>query len=139
VQCLTWERSRPKSGMAERLEVEQVLSDPAASFWLKDALRSALDRDPVDAANDAEVLFRLLDERCHKILSQGWPGCTSLRSSRKSAKNPQHPARCGCDMGLIHGWVKDAREILRRARVSVCYSSLLGASPVVFISQLQIG
>jgi hypothetical protein len=57
--------------MAERFEVEQVLSDPAASFWLKDTLRSALDRDPVDAANDAEALFRLLDERCHKILSQG--------------------------------------------------------------------
>jgi len=56
--------------MAERLEVEQVLSDPAAS-WLKDALPSALDRDPVDVANDAEVLFRLLDERCHKILSRG--------------------------------------------------------------------
>jgi len=57
--------------LAERLEVEQVLSDPAASFWLKDALRSALARDPVDAANDAEVLFRLLDERCHEILSEG--------------------------------------------------------------------
>jgi hypothetical protein len=57
--------------MDERLEVEQVLSDPAASFWLKDALRSALDRDPGDAANDAEVLFQLLDERCHKILNQG--------------------------------------------------------------------
>ena len=51
--------------MADRLEIEQVLSDPAASFWLKDALRSAKARDPVDAANDAEVLFRLLDERCH--------------------------------------------------------------------------
>jgi hypothetical protein len=57
--------------MADRLEVEQVLSDPAASFWLKDALRAALARDPVDAANDAEILFRLLDERLHKILSQG--------------------------------------------------------------------
>jgi hypothetical protein len=57
--------------MAERLQVEQVLFDPAASFWLKDVLRSALARDPVDAANDAEVLFRLLDERCHKLLSQG--------------------------------------------------------------------
>ena len=57
--------------MADRLEIEQVLSDPAASYWLKDALRSALARDPVDAANDAEVLFRLLNERCHKILSEG--------------------------------------------------------------------
>ena len=68
--CLKWERSRPKGGMAERLEVEQVLSDPAASFWLKDALRSAVVRDPVDAANDAEVLFRLLDERCQKNLGE---------------------------------------------------------------------
>jgi len=56
--------------MAERLEVEQVLDDPAASFWLKNVLRSALASDPVDAANGAEVLFRLLDERCHKLLSQ---------------------------------------------------------------------
>jgi hypothetical protein len=56
--------------MAERFEIEQVLSDPAASFW-KDTLRSALARDPVDAANDAAVLVRLLDERCHKILSEG--------------------------------------------------------------------
>ena len=57
--------------MAERLEIEQVLSDPAASFWLKDALCSAIERDPVDAANDAEVLFRVLNERCHRILNQG--------------------------------------------------------------------
>jgi hypothetical protein len=57
--------------MPERIEIEQVMSDSAASFWLKDALCSALARDPVDAANDAELLFRLLDERCRKILSQG--------------------------------------------------------------------
>jgi hypothetical protein len=46
------------------------LRDPAASFWLKDALRSALSRDPVDAANDAELLARLLEERCRSILSR---------------------------------------------------------------------
>jgi hypothetical protein len=32
--------------------IAEVLSDPMASLWLKDALRSALLRDPVDAAND---------------------------------------------------------------------------------------
>ena len=42
---------------------EDVLRDPAASVWLKDVLRSALARDPVDAANDAEVLARLLEEK----------------------------------------------------------------------------
>jgi 3'-phosphoadenosine 5'-phosphosulfate (PAPS) 3'-phosphatase len=48
--------------------VEQVLADPAASSWIKQALESALPRDPVDAANDAEVLARLLDSRCRRIL-----------------------------------------------------------------------
>ena len=49
--------------------VDEVLADPAASFWLKTALRSALCRDPVDAANDAEILALMLDERCDQILS----------------------------------------------------------------------
>ena len=57
--------------MAKQLEIERVLTDPAASFWLKECLRSALDRDPVDAANDADVLAKLLDRRCQEILSRG--------------------------------------------------------------------
>ena len=36
--------------------------------WISDP--AALARDPVDAANDAEVLARLLDKRCRKILSE---------------------------------------------------------------------
>ena len=48
--------------------IEQVLADPAASFWLQAALRSALPRDPVDAANDSEILARLLERRCRAIL-----------------------------------------------------------------------
>jgi len=49
--------------------IDEVLVDPAASFWLKTALRSALGRNPVDAAHDSEFLARLLEERCDKILS----------------------------------------------------------------------
>jgi hypothetical protein len=45
-----------------------VLADPAASHWLKAALRSALTRDPVDAANDADVLAQLLDRRVRAVL-----------------------------------------------------------------------
>ena len=44
--------------------INDVLSDFAASNWIKRALRTALDRDPVDAANDAEVLAKLLNARC---------------------------------------------------------------------------
>ena len=49
--------------------IDEVLADPAASFWLKTALHSALCRDPVDAAHDSELLARLLEERCDEILS----------------------------------------------------------------------
>jgi hypothetical protein len=50
--------------------IDEVLADPAASHWLKTALRSALHRDPVDAANDSEILARLLKELCDRILSE---------------------------------------------------------------------
>ena len=49
--------------------IDEVLADPAASFWLKTALCSALNRDPVDAAHDSEILARLLEDRCDRILS----------------------------------------------------------------------
>ncbi len=55
---------------AELPQIEEVLRDPAASLWLTVALRTALARDPVDAATDAEVLARLLDRRCRRILSE---------------------------------------------------------------------
>lgn len=37
-----------------------VLNDFATSYWLKDALKSALNRDIVDALSDAERLVSLL-------------------------------------------------------------------------------
>jgi hypothetical protein len=50
--------------------VEELLKDPSSSFWLRNALTSALLRDPVDAANDAEILARVLDHQCRQILGQ---------------------------------------------------------------------
>jgi hypothetical protein len=41
-------------------KVAMVLADPAVSCWLKDALRGALRRDPVDAYRDARLLVELL-------------------------------------------------------------------------------
>jgi hypothetical protein len=49
-------------------QIDEVLADPAASFWFQAALRSALSRDPVDAANDSEILARLLERRCRAAL-----------------------------------------------------------------------
>ena len=49
--------------------VAEILGDPAASFWIKQALKTALARDPVDAANDADVLAEVLSQRCSRLLS----------------------------------------------------------------------
>lgn len=40
-----------------------VLADDATSEWLRGALQGALQRDPVDALNDALLLAGLLEER----------------------------------------------------------------------------
>ena len=50
--------------------IDEVLTDPSASHWLKSALQSARWRDPIDAANDSEILARLLEQRCDRILAR---------------------------------------------------------------------
>ena len=40
-----------------------TLADPSTTYWLRDALKSALPRDPVDALRDAEALVDLLKDR----------------------------------------------------------------------------
>jgi len=52
-------------------DIDEILTDPTASYWLKSALQSALCCDPVDAANDSEVLARLLELRCDRLLGEG--------------------------------------------------------------------
>jgi hypothetical protein len=44
-------------------QIKEILNNPAASFWLKNALEAALRRDPLDAAKDAAILVNLLDQR----------------------------------------------------------------------------
>jgi hypothetical protein len=46
----------------------EVLGDDSASQWLKSALQSALERDPVDALNDALLLAGILEERLRDVL-----------------------------------------------------------------------
>lgn len=52
----------------ETPRINEILSRFDTSNWLKEALSKALQRDAVDVANDAELLYDLLDERCKLIL-----------------------------------------------------------------------
>ena len=44
-----------------------VLADPSASYWLRDAIKSAMKRDPLDALRDAETLADVLRENLADI------------------------------------------------------------------------
>ena len=44
-------------------DIHATIRNPATSYWLSDALKAALKRDPVDAAYDAEQLASLLTQR----------------------------------------------------------------------------
>ena len=57
------------SAVAEAMpEIRRILEDPAVSNWLKAALAEAIERDPVDALNDALLLAQTLDERLREAL-----------------------------------------------------------------------
>lgn len=50
-------------------EIQQVLSNPTSSSWLRQSLEAAIKRDPVDAAGDVEVLADLLGRRADQALN----------------------------------------------------------------------
>jgi hypothetical protein len=63
----------------------RVTEDPAASDWLKNALLEAINRDPVDAAGDAEVLCRILKLRAAAVQKEP-------ERSGTTGKSPKPPA-----------------------------------------------
>ena len=46
----------------------QILTDKCASEWLRGSLRWAMQRDPVDSANDAAALLAVLEMRVNVVL-----------------------------------------------------------------------
>lgn len=50
--------------------IKEILASPSASYWLKNALREALERDCIDAVNDCEVLFEILQMRATETVAK---------------------------------------------------------------------
>ena len=89
--CAAPEQARKKPAKITTFAVPDyvgaVLTDPAASQWLKTALRGALARDPVDAADDAEMLAALLGDRADRTLSRRLSALLRERVARQFAAN----------------------------------------------------
>lgn len=47
----------PGGDVVEVIGVEDLLTSPGTSYWLRDAINSSMKRDPVDALSDAEVFL----------------------------------------------------------------------------------
>ena len=50
--------------------IEEALKSQSISNWAKEILRSAAQRDPVDAASDAEFVAMILAQRSQRILGR---------------------------------------------------------------------
>jgi hypothetical protein len=53
------------------MNLKDIVADPSISHWLKDALRTAYDRDPVEAIHDARWLLKMLGERYAQVVNRG--------------------------------------------------------------------
>lgn len=61
-------------------EAQFLMAQPDTSRWLKNSLKTALDRDPVDAFHDAQVLCRIMSTNAAEVLEQAL--CQLPRESR---------------------------------------------------------
>lgn len=52
------------------LDLEAIMASKVTSHWLKNTLASAMERDPVDALDDAETLVSILEQRLTAIQGQ---------------------------------------------------------------------
>jgi hypothetical protein len=52
------------------MNLNEILEDPGTSCWLKDAIKTAYERDPVDALQDARRLLKMLAERYTQIVNR---------------------------------------------------------------------
>jgi hypothetical protein len=65
------------------MNLNEILEDPAVSRWLKDAIKTAYQRDPVDALHDARRLLKMLAERYTLIVNRVDPRASlQLEQSR---------------------------------------------------------
>jgi hypothetical protein len=73
-------RSNPHTWFRSALKVAE---DPASSDWLKEALLSAINRDPGDAANDVDTLRTILRQRAKT---------TQALARKTSKRDPSRPS-----------------------------------------------
>lgn len=52
-----------------RQTAREIAASPCASYWLKDTIASALQRDPIDVYQDVFILLRVIRARANESLN----------------------------------------------------------------------
>lgn len=69
--------------MPSDTELKALANAPGHSYWFRNALLAALDRDPVDAANDAGLLAIVLDKRASEIVAAAGAKAVIQQASKR--------------------------------------------------------
>jgi hypothetical protein len=51
------------------MNLKEILANPNLSYWLKDAIKTAYERDPIEALRDARWLLKMLGDRYTQIVN----------------------------------------------------------------------
>jgi hypothetical protein len=54
----------------QSMTLKKILADPSISSWLKDAIKTAYEQDPLDALRDARRLLNMLGERYTQVVNR---------------------------------------------------------------------
>lgn len=68
--------------MSSDQEIQAVIQDPSTSYWLRDALKTAMQRDPLDVASDAEYLAMLFAKRAQEKAAEAMAWLAVQRAAR---------------------------------------------------------
>jgi hypothetical protein len=73
--------------------IQFVLDHPGLSPWLKEAVSSALERDPVEVLNDLEIINVTLKYRCELLLGHHREALSMIHDDRAftRALSPPEP------------------------------------------------
>jgi hypothetical protein len=74
--------AKTKKTMTYETKRNDMIDNPVASFWLKDAIRALDSRDPVDALNDVEELHRIFTQRLRDVSAEHLRFQRLLKSNR---------------------------------------------------------
>jgi hypothetical protein len=68
------ERPASNRGVPSRIKLnmtlKEILADPSISSWLRDAIKTAYEQDPLDALQDAHRLLKMLGERYTQVVNR---------------------------------------------------------------------